>query len=92
MEIPYKYKRLESCSKEDLINKIIVREKHCDDLKELLDKWLKKYKGLEEENRKLKGENWVMKIQVIEAREDRDKLTEENKKLKEELGKFIMNK
>ena len=37
---------------------------------------------LEEENNKLKEENWVMKIQVIEAREDRDKLEEENRKLK----------
>ena len=85
MKIPCKYERLEDCSKEDLINKIIVRDKHCCDLKELLDKWLKKYRGLEEENRKLKEsldiatkcsckeEDWIIR------------LSEENKKLKEEL-------
>ena len=39
-----------------LKEKIIVRDKHCNDLKELLDKWLKKYRELKEQNKKLKAE------------------------------------
>ena len=52
---------------------------------ESLEIVIKKLHELEEENRKLKSENWVMKIQVIEAREDRDRLTEENKELRERI-------
>lgn len=57
---------------------------------EALQKFNKYIDKLEEENKKLKLENWVMKIQVIEAREDRDRLTEENKTLKEKLSEVTM--
>ena len=48
-------KELEEENKK-LKEKIIVRDKHCNDLKWLLDKWLKKYRELKEVNKKLKEE------------------------------------
>jgi len=99
MKIPNNYKRLESCSKEELIEKIIVRDKHCNDLKKLLDKWLKKYKELEEENRNLKSELSKFSEAYKKYRDyEKEELAEscydlarENEKLKEEIGKLVMN-
>ena len=88
MKIPCKYERLEDCSKEDLINKIMVRDKHCCDLKELLDKWLKKYKELGQENKKLKSDLAYERTILDNVRAEYGSTQNVIKKMKAELERY----
>lgn len=75
------YERLKRYSKKELIEKIIVRDKHCNDLKDLLAKGLERYKLLEEDKALLLSDyEWLLK--------DKRELEKENKELKEENMKL----